>query len=594
MKSTRTLALLLTVLAASLLVSGVAHPSDRAPLTRSQFGTILQHLAKESIPIVEYLAQRRFKSPPAIVIGERERALRALSEDYFLQFRASASGVDGATLRAYCDELASRSIQSFLGKYGLSDRTLYLMPENIHQLTRSRGISPAAVPELIRITMIHELAHALHDQWIGVSAQMLNRSRTPSQAKAQNAYLEGFATFIEERAAEFLNFPRDYARVMAVKRTDAGPIGSLNAYDVNQKNESYISGARFFHAVYRKGGAGAVWQELQNPREDPEYMGRIISGISNENSSDAALTAPDITPALKQLEQILVGRGYEGMIADIRGTEINAFLGKEAYSKILKNSPGIRLSVGLGKFVRLEQLGAAPQEVIALLTYANAPRVIEALEKELENVVRSQVNSSVGEDVQISGRELRLSSGPVKVWDYSNAQRTNEGVVARVYSARTKSSFLCLVVTKITESSEPEFVSLLHGALVTADQLGRARSTLPAPGAHQLLAGQDCAAERDFLMMARMGFSDTELLAQLNKLPAPLAKDTLAELQKSGASTAVLTAARAAAGSGTAIATIPAAVPTNGPRILAPPVPERLHFEITAADLVSIAQPENP
>ncbi len=539
-----------------MLAAPLVTAADRAPLSRGHFHGILRQYVRESVPIVEYLAQRRFKTPPVVVIGESERALRSLVEDYMLQLRVVASEVDGALLRNAATELARSQLPGILGKYGMNDRTLYLLPENVYRAVRERRVDRMYTLEMIRMVLIHELAHALHDQYIGLTNQVLTR-RGSSASLAQTAIMEGFATYIEERAGEFIGLPKSILRAMDVQRVDSKSVPGALRYVWNKKAEAYITGARFFHQIEKTKGHDGIWQYLADPPHNTEAI--LATAEQSQSSTDGGL---DISPALQSLGRVLETRGYSVDIEDMRGLPTASFFDRKnpGTKRELTDSKGIAMLRATGAD------GGDPAAVVMLVLLREeqqARNFRAGLEKTMvAEDLEQKRNSVFGNQDFVVGHIAPGRDIPKAQWRIAGREGT-----------------ACLLAIADTGTlAEMEWIGFFRNALTWCNRTKPQENPAEGGGGAQRMAGR--MPLNELATMVSMGVAESEIVSELQRRPLTEPPDDaqVEMLLAKGATRNIISVA----GSASAVV-LPA--PDRVPQ---PSRPQPMLFELTDRDLEAL------
>ncbi len=551
--------------------------AERAPLSAEQFAALLRQLVQESIPIVEYIAQRKFRAPPKVVIGDNAAATRSLAEDFLLQLRIRAAEVDGATLRAYAGQMASELIPSTVGKYGISDKTLYILPEHLHRAVEAQGISPSAMPELLRLVLIHELSHALHDQYFCLTTQILTSLGNMSQHTAFSTILEGFATYVEQRSAAFLGISEKTQRALLIKRVDK--VGVMKeAYSMNLMAERYLIGAKFFHEIYRSEGDAGVWRQLANPPKDSDYIFRIAE--STEESE--RIPRRDLTPALNELNTAFTGRGYTCTIQDLRGVQLAAYLGPRYKDHLGTRLWGAEITAQL---IRNDE----DRLIFFLLMRGINNTVVEDLEKGALDQFVADMRSLDKKGVNKTHRSFNYQNSNVNMVTYPHTVGNRVAQIAVIY-VRHGLSF-AMAVTRDALFSDAELLALTHSAAVSVEALFQ--KPLPAthtPARTAVITPRGRMSLKELKTMITMRFSEHEILDALAKRPLAETLDAKAQQQLGslGATPAII--AKAAKPAPATAQSEPAGGQQQPapPRIPAPAIPKLIEFEITERDLEAL------
>ncbi len=228
---------------------------------------IQAHAAKLT-PLVEELNARKFDASPKVKAVGTMQMVHVLARDLVPQFEKRLPETPKAMiyLRAYLS--ASLFAPSLMGKYGVEDHTVYLMPQNISAVIEAVGIAPGLEEEILQIVIAHELTHGLQDQEVGLADATAN-VESPDAMQAFNATIEGHAVFIQNAAAKRLGFDAAAKAasdlLMAEMEEDPWLIDRVAMADAVLWEEIYLGGERFMAHQHQRGGIEAIWKIMKNP-----------------------------------------------------------------------------------------------------------------------------------------------------------------------------------------------------------------------------------------------------------------------------------------------------------------------------------------
>ncbi|HEY1741312.1 MAG TPA: hypothetical protein VGI86_21545, partial [Acidimicrobiia bacterium] len=123
------------------------------------------------------------------------------------------------------------------------------------------------------VTIVHELTHALQDQYFDLQA--LQRKEQTTQSEAVTALIEGDARDVEDRYVNLLTQPRKAEYDAEEKRLNAsisGQVGSVPDVLVLSQQEPYDLGEQFVRALRATGGVNAVNRAFRNPPTSDWYI----------------------------------------------------------------------------------------------------------------------------------------------------------------------------------------------------------------------------------------------------------------------------------------------------------------------------------
>jgi len=249
----RTVALLA---AATLVVTGCGH--TQTTQSAAAFLKVLPGLTK----FVEHARGLTFKHPTPVVM---------LSGKDFTKQLHGGRRIDDL----YAVQDTEESI-AFLRAFGLVTG-----PVDARALTRTLDANVAGFYDpfeerlFIRIAdptpynqlvVVHELTHALDDQYFPLAADL-----TGEPARAWRALVEGSATAVEERFRESRP-PEERRRIDDEERAAADGVGVIPDALLAQGSFPYSAGRRFVEALYARAGSASVDAAFRFPPQTTEQV----------------------------------------------------------------------------------------------------------------------------------------------------------------------------------------------------------------------------------------------------------------------------------------------------------------------------------
>lgn len=255
-----------------------------------------------AIPLVEKAVGLRFRTTPNLQTRDRSE-LRAVLREKFddaqpaLEMAGEERAYkllgllpDSLDLRSFLLSLLSEQV---VGYYDPSTKALYVIGD-----TAGAG---APSPEIVNVTITHELVHALQDQYVSLDSLMRARRADNDASMAAQALIEGQATF------EQLNImlgggrkmvaamPGSWDRVRQMIRdaqTTMPLLGSAPVFIQETLLFPYLSGAEYMRAfIERRPG--------QSPLESiPVSTEQILHPVKNLDSLDLPLRLELPRPSL--------------------------------------------------------------------------------------------------------------------------------------------------------------------------------------------------------------------------------------------------------------------------------------------------------
>ena len=231
-------------LGAVALLAGACRGRPPGPAEPGQ----LSHLVDSLRPEVERATGLRFRSPPRFAMQTREQVrayiVRQMKEELpperlrgsELTYKLLGMVPDSLSLERMVEEILTGQI---LGYFDPRTSTLY-------------GVE-GADPSLLRLTLAHEMVHALQHQYLPLDS-ILHDDRDNDRLAAAQAVLEGqanFASLVMLQGRAQVDDPEYWARYAELSRTQQSALGAL-------AEAPMILRERLFFP-YREGGAFMQW-----------------------------------------------------------------------------------------------------------------------------------------------------------------------------------------------------------------------------------------------------------------------------------------------------------------------------------------------
>lgn len=229
----------------------------------------IQEIALEMIPLVEELNGRTFAAPPQVAITGNFEMIQILGNDLVPQLEAQIP--DAPKPMVYLKSFVTAGLfsPSLMGKYGVIDNTVYVLPENVKSIMEAGEIDPSLDRDLMKIIVAHELTHALQDQEINLDESML-KVQSADESLAFQATVEGHAVYIQNAVAKKLGLDeaaragRDMLTAPENK-DEAWLINRVAMADAVKWESIYLGGETFIAHHASAGGMEKVWSILKAP-----------------------------------------------------------------------------------------------------------------------------------------------------------------------------------------------------------------------------------------------------------------------------------------------------------------------------------------
>ena len=159
-------------------------------------------------------------------------------------------------------------------------------------------IGTAEPSPLERITLAHELTHAIDDQRFGLEKlDVLSAQCRDEEVAAAVALVEGNATFFMFRWAQTYLTPEEQVEVLAEVAQQDTSSGDIPPFVLRQQAWSYDAGQLFIAALVSDGGVDAIDAAMADP---PVSTEQIIHPERYPNDVPTPVDVPDLSDDLGQ------------------------------------------------------------------------------------------------------------------------------------------------------------------------------------------------------------------------------------------------------------------------------------------------------
>jgi len=309
---------------------------------------------------------------------------------------------------------------SLLGKYGVTDQTVYVLPENIKTAMTAEKIPSELDEDLMKIIIAHELTHALQDQEINLNAAILNVT-SPDANLAFQALIEGHAVYIQNAVAKKLNLTKaaKAARDMLTApelEDEAWLINHIAMADAVIWESIYLGGEKFIKHHIRQKGIEAIWTIMKAP---PIRTSMIVKP---ETYTVRHPQVPNYQALFANASSQLKAAKWKVSTHAMGDFDIQSQLGalpRQQREKIMKqlnksailqfNAPMVSLGQGIeaAVFQFNDQTGA--KQMLSAMNQLNSNNANSAKASSMVNVLKEKkINYIAGED--ITGTALQLQT----------------------------------------------------------------------------------------------------------------------------------------------------------------------------------------
>lgn len=222
----------------------------------------VQAYAAEIVPVVESINERKFTTPPRVVVAGYLQVIQALAQDFVPQFEKLQPGLSKPLVYLQAYLAAALWSPALLGKYSYSTRTIYLMPANLDAQMKEKGVDAAFEGDILKLIIGHELTHALQDQEVDLKRVVLT-AESSDGLSAINATVEGHGMFSENAVARRMHLEkasRELAKLTHEEdlKEDAWLFERVAHVQAVQLEQIYDGGERFVTYHHSRGGMPAV------------------------------------------------------------------------------------------------------------------------------------------------------------------------------------------------------------------------------------------------------------------------------------------------------------------------------------------------
>ncbi len=228
-----------------------------------------QVFVRELMPLVEKSTGKEFIQTPEVVLVDRKGLQWPLVRDLLPQLRIFIKDMSENQLVQVATRRVNSMAPFLLGKYGMEDKILYLLPGNFLPLLKLSKINERHAKSIIKLIIAHELTHALQDQEVDLWKKCKNVNG-PEESEALEAAMEGHAVFVQEQVAKQLGLDDtaiEYSRLLVggtITHKDA-TMEMVRKKSSARFEQIYLGGKRFIEYYYNKGGNKRVWNILKAP-----------------------------------------------------------------------------------------------------------------------------------------------------------------------------------------------------------------------------------------------------------------------------------------------------------------------------------------
>lgn len=313
-KSTFTFTLLILIYC--FMISSCTTKTSTMPMdssTEKQAFQINEKTIKAMIdkaePLIEEVTEMKFKKRMKFKVVKRDVIRDALAQELLPQLKKLLKGVSDDMLTRQSELLAQATSQSVLGKYSMSKKEFYIVPDNFKTVVKMLEIKDDQIEDFVFLIVTHEMVHALDDQHFDLQEILKTRTKVET-ASAFNSLMEGHAVYVTNKIADNLKIS-ETAKQVSVKSA-AGISGEANRLQQQTYHTIYIKGSEFVEAIIDKKGPSIIATVFKSP---PVSSRQIMNPEEYLNPSNVA--SLDCSKLLNNIKEQLPTEGMRIQSLDL-------------------------------------------------------------------------------------------------------------------------------------------------------------------------------------------------------------------------------------------------------------------------------------
>jgi hypothetical protein len=278
------------------------------------------------VPLIEDATGRKFAKIPAIKLVDRKKMTAILQVELKPQLKGMYPDYSEERLNELSSQQASVLAPAVMGKYGLLDHNLYLMPKNLGPLFKMVKVDSKYTQSILKLVIVHELIHALQDQQTDL--KRFWNITSIDEINAFQATIEGHAVFIQDLLGREMGL--DESVIEMSRLLSAGAVTfddpareMIKKLIATQYEQIYLGGKKFIEYHYQHGGNERVWEIIAKP---PVKTAMIAHP---ETYSPVKQTQLNYAALLDGLEQELAGEDWK-----VKNIELGQMAMRSIYAKI--------------------------------------------------------------------------------------------------------------------------------------------------------------------------------------------------------------------------------------------------------------------
>jgi len=226
-------------------------------------------IIEDILPMIEEAVGKKFTRSPRVVLTDREGAVKALVRDLLPQYRKLMPYKSEEQTGKAALEYAKWFSMTLLGKYGIHDKVLYLLPGNFEPILKTSPFDLKRIRSVLQMVVAHELTHCIQDQEINLGKK-LERAGSGTEIETISASIEGHAVFVQEIIGKKLGMDQGIINLsnhfmVGPPNYDDQAMRMASRMEKVRLGKIYLGGKLFIEYHHGKGGNRRVWEILKNP-----------------------------------------------------------------------------------------------------------------------------------------------------------------------------------------------------------------------------------------------------------------------------------------------------------------------------------------
>ncbi len=269
---------------------------------------------KEVVPLVEKATGRKLHKIPAVKLVDREEMIPVLQEEFEPQLENLYPDYSAEQLENAGYDQSLVYTKAIMGKYGIMDRSLYLLPKNLVPLLKLAKVDEKNTKSILKLVIAHELVHAIQDQ--ETDLKRIQQITNYDELNAFSATIEGHAVFVQDQVGSALGL--EESAIELSRLLSAGAVTyddpaqeMFNKLIATQFEQIYLGGRKFIEYHYQQGGNERVWEIMAKPPLKTAMIAK--PGTYNPEKQ----TELNYQSLLEGLDQELDGEGWQAQTMEV-------------------------------------------------------------------------------------------------------------------------------------------------------------------------------------------------------------------------------------------------------------------------------------